>query len=146
MHFPRYYLARRCNRAATPPADRAARRILLVEDSDSLRRLALRTLSAQGYVVAEARHGEDALRLVAEAAEAFDLVITERMMSVMSGDELGRCLAKGWPGLPVLYISAAPGEAPVRCGLPPGPPPLLRKPFPPDELVLKVAELLRPLI
>ena len=40
-------------------------RILVVEHSDSLRAVAVRTLSAGGYAVAEARHGEHALRVIA---------------------------------------------------------------------------------
>jgi PleD family two-component response regulator len=62
--------------AATPSPK--AQRILVVEDSDCLRAVAVRTLSAGGYAVAEGRHGEDALRVIEQTAgEPFDLVVTE---------------------------------------------------------------------
>lgn len=61
--------------AATPGP--TAQRILLVEDSDCLRAVAVRTLSARGYAVVEARHGEDALRMIEQTVEPFDLVVTK---------------------------------------------------------------------
>ena len=79
----------RPRRSVSPPAgggatlDPAAQRILVVEHSDSLRAVAVRTLSAGGYAVAEARHGEDALRVIDQNAEPFDLVVTEMIMPVM---------------------------------------------------------------
>jgi hypothetical protein len=49
----------------TPKAQRIlkAQRIRIVEDSDCHRAVAVRTLSARGYAVAEGRHREDALRV-----------------------------------------------------------------------------------
>jgi DNA-binding response OmpR family regulator len=77
------------------------------------------------------------------SAEPFDAVVTDVTMPVMSGYKLGRRLAECRPGLPVLYLSSAPSAALVRCGLPPGPTPFLRKPFRPAELVREVAALIR---
>lgn len=122
-------------------ADLAPSRILVVEDTDALRASAVRTLSAEGYAVTEARHGEDALRVIERAAEPFDVVVTDVIMPVMSGYKLGRLLTISHPGLPVLYMSSAPSAALVRCGLPPGPTPFLRKPFLPEELIREVAAL-----
>jgi ActR/RegA family two-component response regulator len=65
-----YPLRRRPLPPISAPADVAERqdpatqRILVVEDNDCLRAVAVRTLSARGYAVAEARHGEDALRVI----------------------------------------------------------------------------------
>ena len=124
-------------------AEIPALRILVVEDTDALRASAVRTLSAEGYRVTEARHGEHALRVIDRTAEPFDVVVTDVTMPVMSGYKLGRRLAECRPGLPVLYLSSAPSAALVRCGLPPGPTPFLRKPFRPEELVREVAALIR---
>ncbi len=147
-----YPLPRHPRHSVSPPAgsasaaslDPTAQRILIVEDSDCLRAVAVRTLSAQGYSVAEARHGEDALRVIDQAAEPFDLVVTEVMLPVMSGYKLGRRLARQRAGLPVLYLSAAGSETLVRSGQPLGPPLMLRKPFLPEDLVRHVTESLRP--
>jgi CheY-like chemotaxis protein len=105
----------------------------------------VRTLSAGGYAVAEARHGEDALRVIDQNANPFDLVVTEMVMPVMSGYKLGRRLARQRPELPVLYMSAAANETLVRSGPPSGRPQFLPKPFLPQDLVRQVEESLRPL-
>jgi two-component system cell cycle sensor histidine kinase/response regulator CckA len=125
--------------------DPAAQRVLVVEDSDSIRALSVRTLSAGGYAVSEARHGLDALRVIEQYAEPFDLVVTEMVMPVMSGYKLGRRLARQRPELPVLYVSAAANEALVRSDPPSGRPQFLPKPFLPEDLVRQVTESLRPL-
>jgi len=141
----------RTRRSVSPPAasaatlDPTAQRILVVEASDSLRAVAVRTLSAGGYAVAEARHGEHALRVIDQNADPFDLVVTEMVMPVMSGYKLGRRLARERPELPVLYMSAAANERLVRSGPPSGRPQFLPKPFLPEDLVRQVTESLRPL-
>ena len=117
-------------------------RILVVEDTDALRASAVRTLAAEGYAVSEARHGQDALQVIERSAEQFDVVVTDVSMPVMSGYKLGRRLAECCPGLPVVYMSNAPSAALLRCGMPPGPMPFLRKPFQPEDLVREVAALI----
>jgi two-component system cell cycle sensor histidine kinase/response regulator CckA len=119
-------------------ADPAAQRILVVEPSDRLRAETAQTLSARGYAVIEARHGEDALRVIEQTEEPFDLVVTELVMPVMSGYMLGRHLARQSPGLPVLYISATVRETLVRFGTPSGRTLFIRKPFRPEDLVREV--------
>jgi DNA-binding response OmpR family regulator len=149
-----YPLPRRLPRSVSPPAnspgavslDPTAQRILMVEDSDCLRAESVRTLSAQGYAVAEARHGEDALRVIEQAAAPFDLVVTNVSMPVMSGYKLGRRLAKQRPLLPVLYMSATGSETLVGSGQPLDRTLFLQKPFLPAALVRKVTALLRPLV
>ena len=130
--------------AGTATLNPTAQRVLVVEDSDSLRAVAVRTLSAGGYAVAEARHGEDALRVIERNAEPFDLVVTEMIMPVMSGYKLGRRLARQRPGLPVLYVSAAANETLVRSDPPSSRPQFLPKPFLPEDLMRQVTESLRP--
>jgi CheY-like chemotaxis protein len=149
-----YALRRRLPHPVSPPAataaattlDPMAQRILIVEDSDRLRAVAVSTLSARGYAVAEARHGEDALRVIEQTAKPFDLVVTAMMMPVMSGYKLGRRLARQRPELPVLYMSAAASETMARYGPPSGRTQFLRKPFLPADLVRQVTESLRPLV
>ena len=134
----------------SPPAaeaatfDPMAQRILVVEHSDSLRAVAVRTLSAGGYAVAEARHGEHALRMIEQTAQPFDLVVTEMVLPVMSGYKLGLRLARQRPGLPVLYMSAPANESLVGSGTTSGRVQFLPKPFKPEDLVRQVTESLRP--
>jgi CheY-like chemotaxis protein len=122
--------------------DPNAPRILVVEDTDSLRASAVRILTAEGYAVTEARHGQDALQTIDRAAEPFHVVVTDISMPVMSGYKLGRRLAERHPELPVVYMSSAASEKVVRSGLTHGPTQFLRKPFRPEDLVREVAALL----
>jgi CheY-like chemotaxis protein len=143
-------LPRRPPRSVSPPAitptpDPTAQRILIVEDSDCLRAEAASTLTAQGYAVAQARHGEDALRVIEQTAAPFDLVVTEVVMPVMSGYKLGKRLARQRAGLPVLYLSTGASEILVGSG-PSGPARFLRKPFRPADLVRKVTESLQSVV
>ena len=140
MYSPRYTSIRRPG----PPAevvvvDPSAPRVLVVEDSDALRASAVRTLTARGYAVTEACHGQQALQMIDRATEPFDVVVTDVSMPVMSGYKLGRRLAQCCPGLPVVYASSAPSEALVRCGMPPGVAAFLRKPYLPEDLIREVA-------
>jgi two-component system, cell cycle sensor histidine kinase and response regulator CckA len=129
--------------AATATPDRRAQRVLIVEDSDCLRAVAVRVLTAGGYAVAEARHGEDALRVIEQTAARFDLVVTEMIMPVMSGYKLGRRLARQHPGLPVLYLSASVNRTLVSRGPASDGTHILQKPFLPEDLVRQVTESLR---
>jgi two-component system, cell cycle sensor histidine kinase and response regulator CckA len=143
------YLLRRRPRAASLPADSArttdpgAQRILVVEDSDQLRAEAVRTLLDHGYAVAEARHGEAAMRVIEQAPESFDLVVTDVTMPVMSGYKLGRSLARTRPWLPVLYLSAASEN--MAFSQPIDPSRFLHKPFLPEDLVQRIVALLQPM-
>jgi len=146
-----YLLPRRRPRAVSPPTESAvttdpgAQRILVVEDSDRLRAEAVQTLVAQGYAVAEARHGEAAMRVIEQTTESFDLVVTDVTMPVMSGYKLGRSLARIRPRLPVLYLSAA-SDGQMQFGQPADPAMFLHKPFRPEDLVRRVIALLGPLV
>jgi CheY-like chemotaxis protein len=61
-------------------------RVMLVEDSDDLRRLFARILKAGGFEVCEAANGREAL----DRVEAFrpDVIVTDLMMPEVDGFEL----------------------------------------------------------
>ena len=82
-----------------------SRRILVVDDSPSLRRMIAMTLKGAGYDVVEAEDGLDALERV--AAARFDAVLTDQNMPRM--DELSfirefRTRPEG-QGVPVVFLS-----------------------------------------
>ena len=58
---------------------------MLVEDDDAVRMFSARALRNKGYQVLEARSGEAALKLVRNAIERVDLVITDVVMPQMDG-------------------------------------------------------------
>jgi two-component system cell cycle sensor histidine kinase/response regulator CckA len=89
--------------AAVAPVTEA-RPLLLVEDEAPLRRLAERALVRAGYAVVAAEDAEDALELMAGAAQPAALV-SDVSMPGMDGLALARALRQRWPGLPVLLLS-----------------------------------------
>ncbi|TNC51997.1 response regulator [Rubellimicrobium rubrum] len=82
-----------------------SRRILVVDDSPSLRRMIAMTLKGAGYDVVEAEDGLDALERV--AAARFDAVLTDQNMPRMDGLSFIREF-KSRPegqGIPVVFLS-----------------------------------------
>lgn len=116
----------------------ATLRILVVDDELIVRSWIARLLRDEGYVVEIATHGAEALRIARETPDDFDLVVTDVRMPQMDGWQLGRRVREEWPGLPVLYISGYDVHQSA-----PGPHAFLRKPFEADDLLRRVAELLR---
>jgi len=126
-----------------PPQPRGgSETILVVEDEDVVRSLACRGLREQGYTVLEARHGREALDLVAAASGAIDLVISDVVMPEASGRELGARLASLQPELPILYMSGYTGDDVIQRGLLEPGMPFQQKPFTPEGLARKVREML----
>ena len=83
-----------------PAADvelaRGSELLLLVEDNDSVRRLARETLVRAGYRVIEARNGQEALAVGGPRLQEVALVITDMMMPVM-GTQLAQQIRTGGP-------------------------------------------------
>ena len=63
-------------------------RILVVEDEDPIRRVLDVMLSRMGHEVRQARDGEEALQIVRDAAQPFDLILSDLRMPGMGGAEL----------------------------------------------------------
>jgi chemosensory pili system protein ChpA (sensor histidine kinase/response regulator) len=87
-------IARRAVLPAAPPAPPvdAARRILLVDDSVSVRKFVGQMLERAGFHVTVAGDGEEALRALAE--RSVDLVVTDLEMPRVNGYELIRDLRR----------------------------------------------------
>ncbi len=79
--------------------------VLLVEDESLVRMTAADLLSDEGYRVVEAANADEALRLLSEAPDGFDIVFSDVVMPGMSGVELGQQIRRRHPGLPVVLTS-----------------------------------------
>ncbi len=117
--------------------------ILIVEDEESVRSVAVKLLRKLGYAIHEAGDGEMALQLLEAVGGKVDLVITDIIMPNMGGRELARRLAARYPLVKVLFMSGyssdtmsgQPGQgAPVDH--------LLQKPFSLASLALAVRKCL----
>lgn len=72
-----------------PPADLAGSgNILFVEDEDSVRIIAAKTLRKRGYQVVEAADGEEAYDILQDTKKPFDLMISDVVMPGMDGPTL----------------------------------------------------------
>jgi two-component system cell cycle sensor histidine kinase/response regulator CckA len=80
-----------------------AKRILVVDDEEPVRRFVARVLQQAGYEIVMAADGPDALSQA--DGRSFDLVVTDVMMPGMNGDELARRLRLAQPALKVLYLT-----------------------------------------
>jgi CheY-like chemotaxis protein len=125
------------------PLHRGTAGILVVDDEPMIRALARRALELYGYEVLEAEDGEAALEVMrSEAGQRVDLAVLDVVMPRMDGRELSDLLRRQRPGNGVLYISGHTGDELARRLLLDASVPFLQKPFPPDELVERVQELL----
>jgi CheY-like chemotaxis protein len=128
--------------AAPPVSPRGAETILIVEDESAVRRMAARALAGQGYTILEAENGAEALAVLARTAGPVDLVLTDVVMPILNGRELGERLAADRPELRVLFMSGYTDDDVVRRGLLRPGVPFLQKPFMPADLSRKVRAVL----
>jgi two-component system cell cycle sensor histidine kinase/response regulator CckA len=121
---------------------RGTETILLVDDTDMVRRLARDVLSAAGYHVLEAGGADEAMQVAGNQPDPIDLLVTDVVMPGRNGIELADRLRITRGELPVLYISGYTDMAIVRDGLLAQDVAFLQKPFTPDDLLRKVRQVL----
>jgi len=118
-------------------AEVSGKRILIVDDDESLRACLCMMLELKGHQVTQASNGAEALNLF--TIGGFDLVITDFEMPVMRGNELAAGIKLLAPSQPILMITASARahrgvENPVDA--------LLDKPFSMAELQGALGKLL----
>jgi two-component system cell cycle sensor histidine kinase/response regulator CckA len=128
---------------APPPKDVAGRgKILFVEDQTAVRRSIVRNLKECGYEVEEAENGEEALEILERNRGAYDIIISDVSMPIMTGPEM---LQEAEPDMignaKVLFLS---GYAPESFShmLEQYPVHYMSKPVTMEQLVGRVKELL----
>jgi DNA-binding NtrC family response regulator len=121
---------------------RGSETILVVEDNDEVRKLAVRVLEKQGYNVLEASTGEEALLLCERRKEPIHMLLVDVVMPGMSGWELAKNLLSLYPEMKVLYMSGYTDNTIAHHGiLKPGLN-YIQKPFTLEGLAKKVREAL----
>ena len=116
--------------------------ILLVEDSDSLRELGREILEEHGYKVIEASSGAAALEALARHTGSLDLILTDLVMSGMSGRELADQVTRLRPGTKVIFMSGYTDDALGHHGVLETGTAFVEKPFTIDGLLRKVRDVL----
>ena len=121
---------------------RGTETILFVEDNDDVRGLASEVLRMNGYQVIECRNGESAVRLASARNERIHLVISDLVMTGMSGREAYYRVVTRHPETRVLFISGYTDNTITRHGVLDSRAAFLQKPFTPQVLSRKVREVL----
>ena len=115
--------------------------VLLVEDEDTVRRLARTILERCGFAVIEAANGREGLAICESRDGTIDLLLTDVLMPGLGGRELAERAALIRPGMKVLFMSGHTQDVVLKEGINQGTP-FLQKPFLPADLAHKVRDVL----
>jgi two-component system, OmpR family, response regulator MprA len=116
-------------------------RILVVDDDRAVRESLRRSLSFNGYSVALAQDGVEALDLI--SSDRPDAVVLDVMMPRLDGLEVCRQLRSTGDDLPILVLTARDSVSERVAGLDAGADDYLPKPFALEELLARMRALLR---
>ena len=115
--------------------------IHIVDDDPRITDLLRRVLAYEGYSVASAASGSEALNRSLERPP--DLVVLDIMLPGLDGLEVAQRLRTAGDNVPILMLTARDTVADRVKGLETGADDYLVKPFAPEELVARVKALLR---
>jgi len=128
--------------APLPVALQGTETILLVEDDDQVRSVAVNILTRFGYHVLSAHLPDAAMQLCANHPGMIDLLLTDVVMPQMSGPELVRRLISLRPNMKVICMSGYTDDSVVRHGVAEAGHAYLQKPITPRLLATKVRAVL----
>jgi PAS domain S-box-containing protein len=130
--------------APAAAAHRGSGTILLVEDEPSVRELVRDILVTHGYQVLDAPDGRSALEKLERRGSEVLLVLTDLVMPAMNGSQLAAHIRERHPQIRVLfttgYFSGTPAPALENGDH------LLKKPFTARELLVKLRDVLDPVL
>jgi len=121
---------------------RGSETVLVVEDEEMLRRLAVLLLEKQGYKVLEAPNGAEAFLVCEQHQGPIHLVVTDVVMPGMSGPEFIDRLRQMRQDFEALYMSGYADEAVKFHGVQARQVAFIQKPFTMETLAIKVREVL----
>ncbi len=114
-----------------------------MDDVRVTRRVASRYLSDAGYRVFEAESAQEALELLDILYGQVDLVLTDVVIPRFDGVRLGRQVARNWPGICIIYMSAYSGRVLEEYGMDTSNMDFIGKPFTESTLTAKIAEVIK---
>ncbi len=110
--------------------------ILVADDELMMRKLVEKILSRDGFQVALAGDGREALSMLAE--KKFDIVISDIKMPEMNGFELLQAIKRDYPATAVIMMTAYGDTYSVKDALLLGADEYVTKPFQSQEIALMV--------
>ncbi len=118
-------------------------KILVVEDEEILRELAVQVLESLGYRVITAEDGQAAIDLITrDSGHGIDMIVTDLMMPRMNGRELIEWIGENVGAMPVLFMSGYTDDDIIRDAVEGAEVEYLQKPFTPHALAFKIREVL----
>ncbi len=115
--------------------------VLLAEDDDDVRRMVGMVLKRKGYQVIEAVDGSEALELILSKDLHVDFLLSDILMPGLKGTEVATHMLKERPGIKILLMTGFADVAILEDAKSKGIP-VMDKPFSPNELLIKIEELL----
>jgi nitrogen-specific signal transduction histidine kinase len=142
IYFPRYFSDEAVSQSIPPVSSATVNHetILLVEDDDMVRRVAVRVLRNKGFRVISAVSGLDAIEVASRFEGPIDLLLTDLVMPKMGGEKLAKELGPRRPEMRILFTSGY-AEAAHDHGLGPGAN-FLQKPYSPQQLVDRIRKII----
>lgn len=116
--------------------------ILVAEDERDIRELIAFTLTFAGHQITQAANGAEAVELAPQVKP--DLIMMDVRMPKMTGYEACRAIKEieAVKDIPVVFLSAKGQDDEVASGIEAGAVAYILKPFAPDELTRRIAEIL----
>ena len=117
--------------------------VMLVDDSEVLRKITVFNLKKHGYEVIEATNGEEALQKLQEGIKP-DLMLLDIMMPKMDGFTVLKRLQENeeWKKIPVIVLTAKGGEEDEKTALSLGATQVMTKPFSPIQLIQLIKQVI----
>lgn len=119
-----------------------AEKILVVEDDSNIEHLVTFKLKNSGYQVFNAGNGVEALEFLKK--NTVDLIVTDVMMPIMDGKELVMALKKNpkTKSIPTIMLTSRTLEKEIVEGFSLGVEDYIKKPFSPQELIVRIKTVL----
>jgi len=114
--------------------------LLLVEDEEALRSMLREHLISEGFEVAEARNGQEAINMWGSCRPA--MIVLDIMLPILSGIEVLKQV-RNHDNTPIILLTARTDEVDKLLGLELGADDYISKPFSPRELSARVRAVLR---
>lgn len=120
--------------------------VVIADDDETIRTILQHKLSAEGYQLSICEDGGEVRELLNQADIEPDLVMLDVMMPRVEGTQLLREIRRGElavrSDVPVVMLTSRGREDDVLEGLESGADEYITKPFSPDELLIRVQNLL----
>ena len=124
------------------PAQEGSETILVADDHDGVRAMAVQSLERLGYRVLLATDGEEAVQVAERHGDSIALVVLDMVMPRLSGPEAYRRISALRPGLPAVFATGYSAEMAAVEGLGENRLVVLQKPYTPAQLAGAVRQVL----